>query len=170
VAAASYSLAELDRIQDRWQLRFPPDLIALLRQQRNPIEGSASFDWLLGDEADIQRRLDWPFEGFLFDVERNGLWWPTWGPRPAEAAQRRDALRAVFATVPKLIPLFGHRYLPADPCEPGNPVFSVYQSDVIYYGADLQDWMQRERTGWDTVPWPPVKKIRFWSEAEERNG
>jgi hypothetical protein len=75
----------------------------------------------------------------------------------------------VFAEAPKLIPLLGHRYLPADPCEAGNPVFSVYQSDVIYYGANLQDWMRWEVDGWDAEPWPAISRIRFWSDAEERN-
>jgi hypothetical protein len=26
------------------------------------------------------------------------------------------------------------------PHEPGNPVLSVYQTDIIYYGNDLLDW------------------------------
>jgi hypothetical protein len=164
-----YSPPELDAIQDRWQLRFPPDLVALLREHRRPIDGPGSFDWLATDAADIQRRLDGPFDGFLFDVEHAGLWWPEWGSRPDDADGRRAVVRGVFDDMPRLIPLYGHRYLPAEPLESGNPVFSVHQSDVIYYGANLQDWMQRERDAWDAKPWPPLKRIRFWSEAEDRN-
>jgi hypothetical protein len=79
----------------------------------------------------------------------------------------------VFAAAPRLIPLDGHRYLPETPHERGNPVFSVYQSDVIYYGADLADWVRREDLGWDVGipidPARPPKEIPFWSEAVRRN-
>jgi hypothetical protein len=44
--------------------------------------------------------------------------------------------------------LISHRYLPEKSHEPGNPVFSVYQADVIYYGADLIDYFEREFAGW----------------------
>ena len=165
-----YSDLELDAIQHRWQLGFPPDLIAHLRRQRSFGKGSGAFDWLTTREEQIQARLDWPFESFLFDVEHDQLWWPEWGAKSESAHERRARLTTVFAEAPKLIPLFGHRYLPADPCEAGNPVFSVYQSDVIYYGTDLEDWLRREIGGWDSAPWPAIKRIRFWSDAEERNG
>ena len=44
------------------------------------------------------------------------------------------------AQAPRLIPLISHRYLPETANETGNPVFSVYQSDVIHYGTDVADY------------------------------
>jgi hypothetical protein len=115
--------------------------------------------------------LDWPFEGLLFDVERNKLWWPEWGERPTCADERSEVLRSVVSHAPKLIPLIGHRFLPEEPCESGNPVFCVHQADVIYYGADLNDYFEREFAGSDHRPWPDqIKHIRFWSDLVERNG
>src|SRR5262249_17955195 len=76
----------------------------------------------------------------------------------------------------KLIPLISHRYLPEEPHEAGNPVFSVYQSDVIYYGTDLIDYFEREFTGRDYRPrldqlrLNQMKHIRFWSDLVERSG
>jgi hypothetical protein len=164
-----YSHREIDDIQERWNLRFPPDLIDLLLLHRPLVHGPASFDWLLTDTAVIQDRLDWPFEGFWFDVAHNGVWWPTWGSKLANDEEQRERLKTVLAEAPKLIPLFGHRYIPDEPCESGNPVFSVYQTDVIYYGANLLDWLERESGTFNMNPWPQVKEIRFWSEAVERN-
>jgi hypothetical protein len=93
-----------------------------------------------------------------------------WGERPASPDDRKEVLRSVVARAPKLIPLFNHRYLPEEPHEAGNPVFSVYQSDVIYYGTDLTDYFEREFTGWHCRPWPDqIKHIRFWSDLVERN-
>ena len=49
-------------------------------------------------------------------------------------------------------------------------MFSVYQSDVIYYGADLTDYFEREFAGGNNRPWPDqIKYIRFWSDLVERN-
>lgn len=166
-----YSQAELEDVQARWGLRFPPDLVDLLREHRPlPLPGSnISFDWLLSEPALIQGRLDWPFESFWFDVENNDAWWPEWGEKPSSLAEQRDRLKQVFAEAPKLIPLYSHRYIPQEPLESGNPVFSVYQMDVICYGTDLKDWIERERGGWSAKSWRTIKEIRFWSEALRKN-
>lgn len=159
-----YTAAELERAQTRFQLTFPPDLIDLLRDRR-PVGGP---DW--NDEDVVRSLLAWPFEGLLFDVEEADLWWPEWGARPANADERAEVLRSVVARAPRLIPVFSHRYLPATPNEAGNPVFSVYQSDVIHYGANLEDYLAREENGWNSRPWPQtVREIDFWSEVVRRN-
>jgi hypothetical protein len=164
-----YSQGEIDDIQAHWRLRFPPDLVALLREQRPLLGGRGAFDWINSDPDTIRARLDWPLESFWFDVQHSEVWWEDWGDKPAGAPEQRAILNATFAKAPKLIPLFGHRYIAEEPCEPGNPVLSIYQTDVICYGANLEDWLRRERGGWSTRPWPPVKTIRFWSEALRRN-
>lgn len=169
--SAGYSQSEIEDIQSRWKLRFPPDLIELMRQRRPLI--SDGFDWFKSSAEEIQRKLDWPYEGFLFDVRHNDLWWPEWGPKPISGAEQAATLSEVIAKAPKLIPLFGHRYLPETPFESGNPVFSVWQSDVIYYGENLADWILREETRLDAgrpiEPDFPPKEIPFWSETVRRN-
>jgi hypothetical protein len=71
---------------------------------------------------------------------------------------------------PAELRVLGHRYLPEQPHEPGNPVFSVYQADVIYYGADLIDYFEREFAGWGHRPWPDqIRYIPFWSDLVARN-
>lgn len=159
-----YSAAELDRAQTRFNLVFPPDLIDLLLD-RQPVGGP---NW--NDEQDVRSALAWPFEGLLFDVEEAGLWWEEWGVRPDGSGERAKILRGVVARAPRLIPILGHRYLPATPCLAGNPVFSVYQSDVIPYGANLADYIDREENGWRSKPWPEtLREIDFWSEMVRRN-
>ncbi len=159
-----YTASELERAQSRFRLDFPSDLVELLLDRR-PVGGT---DW--NNEESVRSQLAWPFEGLLFDVEENGLWWPEWGDRPAKPEERAEVLRDVVGRAPKLIPLFGHRYLPASPSRPGNPVFSVYQSDIIHYGADLGDYIDREENGSECRPWPKVmREIDFWSEMVRRN-
>lgn len=92
------------------------------------------------------------------------------GEKPASLEARKEVLHSVVSRAPKLIPLISHRYLPERPQESGNPVFSVYQADVIYYGTDLADYFEREFFGWYHRPWPDqIKHIPFWSDLVERN-
>ena len=160
-----YTEGELDAAQAKYDLVFPPDLVALFREKR-PVLG---YDWR-SDDKEIREMLAWPLEGLLFDVENDSLWWPAWGERPARADDRAEVLRDVVAQAPKLIPLISHRYLPADPHEAGNPVFSVYQSDIIYYGANLTDYFEREFMGLHRPLPRPIKRIQFWSEFVGPNG
>ena len=52
--------------------------------------------------------------------------------------------RAHLARVPRLVPVFSHRYLSSDPQFKPSPVFSVHQSDVIFYGDNLLDYVAHE--------------------------
>jgi hypothetical protein len=159
-----YTQAELDEAQERFELHFPPDLVALLREHRPP----GGHDWT-GDEEPIRRMIAWPLDGLLFDVEMDGLWWPEWGERPPGEAERTEVVTAVIQAAPRLIPIYSQRFIPAEPHEPGNPVFSVHQSDIIFYGSNLQDYLEHEFSR----PRPErivgeTKNIRFWSDAVER--
>jgi hypothetical protein len=159
-----YTQAELVRAQRRFGLTFPPDLVALLRRRR-PVNGH---DWT--HNRAIRRALDQPFNGLLAAVENGRLWWPEWGRLPSSARAREQVLQEVVSLAPKLIPLIGHRYLPEQPHEAGNPVFSIVGVDAIYYGANLKDYFERKFTGWHSGPWPAqIKYITFWSDLVERN-
>jgi len=95
------------------------------------------------------------------------MFWPrSWGPRPTDPAQAEAVTRERMTAVPMLIPVFAHRYLPAAPWPSGSPVFSVYQTDVIFYGDDLADYVAHEyhlpeASLRDHLP--PVR-IPFWSD------
>ena len=168
-----YTQSELDGIQAEWNLRFPPDLLAILRDRRRVIDQGdkfRSFDWLEVSDDVIRDSLNWPFEGFLFDVENDNLWWPEWGQRSTDKFAREERLRSIFADAPKLIPIYGHRYIPEEPHEAGNPIFSIWQADIIHYGADLEDYIARETRSpdsWQEMKTP--KTIRFWTRAVEFN-
>lgn len=158
-----YTQAELDRAQRRFGLVFPPDLVALLRRKR-PVAG---YDWT--DERAIQRALEEPFNGLLASVESGQLWWPEWGRLPRSASAREQALRDIVSRAPKLIPLVSNRYLPEQPHEAGNPVFSIFYADAICFGANLKDYFEREFDWWSSRPSPrPTKHIPFWSDLVER--
>lgn len=163
---SGYTSGELEMAQERYGLRFPPDLIELLLDRR-PLDG---WDWR-NDDAGIRRALSHPLDGLLFDLEHNDLWWPEWGERPSSPEERARVLTAVVGAAPRLMPLIAHRYIPETPREVGNPVFSVMQSDVIYYGANLAEYFANEFAyEWGaTFNIGSPRRIPFWSDLVERN-
>jgi hypothetical protein len=163
VWAEGYTQEELDDAQEKYDLTFPPDLIALFLERR-PVQG---WDWR-SDEPEIREMLERPCEGLIFDVEHDGLWWPEWGDRPDHENERAETLRAIVQQAPKLVPLVSHRYIPCEPNEAGNPVFSIHQSDVIYYGVNLDDYFEREFGHPRRLVAKPMRHIRFWSKLVDR--
>ena len=101
---------DLRQAEERFGLRFPPDLFDFLQERRFP----QGYDWA-GDGAAIEVALGRPLEGILFDVEHNDIWWLEWGDRPTTETERADVVAAVIKAAPKLVPLYSHRYLPAEP-------------------------------------------------------
>lgn len=125
-------------------------------------------DWRHGDPTELRRMLDWPVEGVLFDVEHNVMWDPDWGSRPHTVDERLAVAAKHLAAVPQLVPVHGHRYLPAGRGASGHPVLSVYQTDIIYYGLDLSDYIHQEfgGPGLDRADpaWNPVATVPFWKD------
>lgn len=167
--APGLSTAEIEGAESAHGFRFPPDLRRLLSHALP--EGEPFPNWREPGSAFILDRLSWPADSICFDIEHDNFWFPAWGERPAELGDAKLQARTALRSAPFLIPIFGHRYLPATPCAAGNPVFSVYQTDTIYYGFDLPHYLHSE-FGVDNpfeLRDAPVH-IEFWSDLEEMNG
>jgi hypothetical protein len=153
--------AEVAAVESRYGFRFPPDLRGFL-QTALP-KGPRFPDWRSGDEAAVRDWLDIPRQGVLFDIESNGFWLEVWGPRPASVGEASGRAEELLSAAPRLIPIYGHRMMPDEPHLPGNPVFSVHQTDIIHYGFDLADYFRHEFHLPGRQPWPEdVRPIRFW--------
>ena len=161
------SATEVQNIESRYRFRFPPDLRDFLMTGL-PVSNSFA-DWRSGSRVSLEAKLSWTYRGICFDIEHNGFWWNDWGVKP-------DNLRDAFAVAkwfvenaPRLIPIYGHRYISDSPSEAGNPVFSVYQTDIIYYGSNLWEYLDNEFSNAHQIT-EPVKRIPFWSEIIEGEG
>ena len=142
---------EVGAVEDRFGFRFPTDLRSFL-QTALPT-GPRFPDWRTPSSSALVDQLAWPFEGIAFDIEKSAFWWEPWGPRPAALPDAIAVAKAAVDCAPRLIPVFGHRYLPAEPDLAGNPVFSVYQTDIIHYGVDLERYLLCELPA-STTPKP----------------
>jgi hypothetical protein len=163
--ADGLSRDEIEATQSKYGFVFPPDLRAFLEYALPISEGWV--DWRDRHENVIRSRLDWPLEGMCFDVEHNNFWCRSWGVRPTSLEESFAVVRGALDRAPTLIPIYSHRYLPERPCLVGNPVFSVHQTDIVYYGDDLQNYLENEFSRHFGTPHrnigPQVREIEFWT-------
>ncbi len=154
--------AEVANVEGRFAFRFPPDLRSFL-QTALP-HGVGFPDWRSGDETMLRDWLNSPAEAVRFDVEHNGIWIDEWGARPDSTEEALATAGALITAAPRLIPIYSHRMMPDEPHLPGNPVLSVHQTDIIYYGFNLTDYFSHEFALPGREPWPEVvRPIRFWA-------
>lgn len=156
---------ELLAAERRFSFEFPPDLRAVLIDRLPVGEGFANWR----DLESVTKPIEWPWEGMRFDIEQDAFWHRDWGLRPAGLDDALAIARSHYDASPKLIPVYGHRYLPCAPNESGNPVFSVWQTDIIYYGVDLADWIRSEFSaeGWSIDENATIKHIPLWTSIAE---
>jgi tetratricopeptide (TPR) repeat protein len=167
---------ELRAAERRYSFRFPPDLRACLaaslptgpgfpnwrtNTRQHTIHDGSLVTWPL------EKVLASPLQGLLFDLKHNAFWPRPLGPRPATDAKARAALRAAVKAAPPLIPIYLHRFIPATP-DPGNPVLSVQQSDIVLYGHTLADFIQQEWTPNVRAAHARPRKVQFWTELLDR--
>lgn len=153
--------AEIVAVESQFGFRFLPDLREFL-QTALP-RGPQFPDWRSADEAVLRDWLDLPRQGVLFDVKHNAFWLKEWGPRPGSLEEALRVASALVSSAPRLVPVYGHRMIPDEPHLPGNPVFSVHQTDIIHYGFDLADYLRHEFGLPGRQAWPDqVRPIRFW--------
>jgi len=161
-------------IEVTFNFKFPPDLKEFL-QKGLPVS-ERFVNWRLGLKSKkefnkIQNRLNWPWEGMLFDIKHNTFWLKNWGIKPKNHDESFKIARQNYETYPKLIPIYSHRYIPESPNESGNPIFSVYQMDIIYFGTNLENYLIHE---FKIKPFKnsdrhSYKRIDFWSSIVEGN-
>jgi len=192
------SEGEVAKIEAAWSIRFPPDYRLFLHRLHTvdrPTKGigfrlaglvarkdPSFYNWQ-HESGSLRRMFAWPLEGLLFDVEHNNLWLEGWGAKPESLASRTSHLTELVRRAPQLIPVYAHRYLLAEPHAPGNPVFSIWQDDIIVYGQDLRSYflaefadllgLNRRRDHSVEVDEETMRKVQgvpFWGELIARNG
>jgi len=153
----------IDALEKQWEIQFPKDFRQFLSVLNAPDRGLYSVDWSdetpggleeqdddvsiydwNKDDEDLIAALNGPLNGLLFDVEEASLWLDSWGERPGKDTEVSKKVAELVAAAPKLIPITGHRYLLANSLEAGNPVLSVWQSDIIIYGSSLRNFLLLE--------------------------
>ncbi|RZI49117.1 SMI1/KNR4 family protein [Lactococcus kimchii] len=139
---------EIRKCEEIYDIKFPRNLKTML-MDFCPVQARKNgwYNWFDFSQENIQRikeRIDWQFEGLLFDVKENDFWLKEWGQVPDNMNERLALAKVNLQQVPKLVPICGHRFTTGNVETKDNPVFSVYQADVIYYGATLLEYFSIE--------------------------
>lgn len=153
--------SELANAQAEAGVAFPPDLCELLTATLP--SGRRFPDWRSRPRDAMGEWRAYLVDGIHFDVLHNDFWPSTWPACPDAPAESREIVEQRLAEAPALIPIYGHRGIPNEPLEAGNPVFSVSQTDIIIYGNDLADYLKHEFQGEDGSVELPERTIRFWT-------
>lgn len=157
---------QISDVEQFYKIQFPPDL-KMLFQSFVPASDKF-YDWSdfsASNVKRIQEMLKRPIEGILFDVKENHFWMNEWGERPIDNKFAVNVATDKLSNVPQLIPVYSHRYLPSKPLETDNPIISVVQTDIIYYGKDLYDYISVEFCGKDHcfIDFDSIKTgLPFW--------
>ncbi|CAN5254350.1 hypothetical protein BH10PSE6_BH10PSE6_34870 [soil metagenome] len=158
-------------IEEQLGFRLPEDFIYLFANLQDP--GGVLFSWGNFRKKDYDASIEWVWQGIEFDIRHNS-WLDRWGARPHASAEAIEVAKADFATWPKLLPIYGHRFLAAEPCRVGNPVFSIKQMDIVYYGYDLVQYLMLEfvlegHGAYDHTYFQKIQRVDVWSDfAEDR--
>jgi len=114
----------------------------------------------------IRSALKMPIEGLLSDFRNGDLWCEKWGLKPERDEDAIEILLARFKRAPEMIPIYAHRYMPSIPGCDNVPVFSIMQSDIIYYGTDLISYLEIEfgLKQYNDILQASFRQIEFWSD------
>ncbi len=163
---------EVELIENKFNFQFPPDLKVFLQNQLPISDSFVNWRLALHSETEynnIIKRMNWTLDGTLFDV-KHGKWYEIfWGEQPKTLEEKIAKVTDLYQTYPKLIPIYSHQYIPSTPNKVDNPVFSVYQTDIIYYGNDLADYFASEfyfelDDKLFNIAKEPKRIIPFWGE------
>ncbi|HAB8811070.1 TPA_asm: SMI1/KNR4 family protein [Listeria monocytogenes] len=163
------SYEQINIIQNLYKITFPPELKELL-MTFNPYQLYNWADLSEKNIAQMKNILALPKEGIMFDIKENSFWMNAWGGKPESMALAIDVAEYNLDQASPLIPIYSHRYIPSAPHETRNPVYSVHQTDVIVYGADLWDYFRIEfgNKKQEDIKFHKIKiNIPFWSGLTE---
>jgi hypothetical protein len=153
---------EIDVIEQKYQIKFTPEHRAFLnilhtidRQEEVEcydeegevycLKKSFFHNWKT-DDKELNYRFDWIFETIFDDILGvNQPWLESWGKvRPKSNVAKKEFFSNWLEQAPKLIPIFGHRFVVSEPSDCDNPILSVYGSDIIVYGWNMRHYLLSE--------------------------
>lgn len=158
---------QLDQVQERYNIVFPGQLRHFYRLGMPVSTGFVNWlDDSPGNVEQVKRKLKSPVRGILLTVELEESWPRAWGERPSSEEEALKIAGERINRAAGLIPLYSHRYMTCLDNSEDSPVLSVYGGDIIYYGSNLNNWLQIEFCGlpYRTIFESELPVIPGWQE------
>lgn len=160
------SHSDIDEIQRTYEIIFPQELVEFYTMALPVSKGFYNWkDFSSGNIEYIKSVIKRPEKDLLERI--NEIYWcGNWGDEPSEGEEKVDKIKHHLKMAPQLIPIFEHRYLPAYANSKSNPIFSVYGTDIIYYGDNLLSYLQIEFgiKDYNDVDYSLIPHIPFWTD------
>ena len=133
---------EINQIETLYSIKFP-DILKQFLQEKLPIS-NGFYDWRDFSEKNIEtiteiiNRPKKALKGLWEEID----WSENWGDIPISEIDKKSAIINRIEKAPKIIPVYRHRYIPCIGSNP--PVLSICDTDIIYYGKNLIDYLNHE--------------------------
>ena len=158
---------EVNKIEKYYDIFFPMELKKFYLTELPVSEGF--YNWRDMEEKNIKNieaALKRPLEGLMYDIKYNDFWCEKWGEKPENIERSQKVLLEYYSKAPKMIPIYSHRYMPFISKIEEIPVFSLMQSDIIYYGFDLISYFEIEFgiKKYSELLYHNFEYVDFWSD------
>jgi len=111
--------------------------------------------------SNFEKLINWPIEWILFDVQYNWFRHSNWWIKPSSMDQILFEATKHLNLTPRLIPIYWHRYISQISWW---PVLSIYQTDIVYYWCDLENYIMHE-LWYSNIHYNKIKvHIPFWTD------
>lgn len=160
--------SEIKKIESEYSLKLPQDFIDFYTHV--VLIGDLFYNWRDFSKENISKNKEkmtkYIEQGITFDIENNNFWYKKWGRKPLDKHQQLAVFFKEFAHIPKLIPIYGHRFMPTTIANNAElPIISVSQTDVIYYGHNILDFLERQFLEKDPMNVEQAyETIPFWTD------
>lgn len=156
---------EVMQMEKIYELIFPKSLRDFLMTALPVSKGF--YNWRNKEEKNIEyikNMIKQPIR-YINDMPEEVYWCEDWGEEPEEEDTFKKEVRKRLRVAPKLVPVFSHRYMPIIFNE-NPPIISVHGVDIIYYGADIQDYFKVEfgKKDQNTIDFEAISPIPFWTD------
>lgn len=138
---------EIKKIEERYSIKFPKSLIDFYSIGLPTGEGFVNWrDDSENNIIDIKKRLDRPFDGLIWGIEKNDFWVEGW-EKPNTLEAKKQKLLEKMKNEPKPIPIYIHRYILSAEGVDDPAVLSMHDDDIIVYGDNLLEYLDNEFIG-----------------------
>lgn len=156
---------EIVQIEKIYQIIFPNSLRKFLMTAL-PIS-NGFYNWRNTENPNIEfikEVIRRPIEEIDKSAEEV-YWCDDWGDEPEDVKDVAKEVRERLKKAPKLVPIYAHRYLPIT-LDENPPIISVHNLDIIYYGKNLENYIQIEFgvENQSEIEVNNIKPIPFWTD------
>jgi len=161
------SSQEIAEVEEFHSVSFPIEIKKLFTLGLPVSNGF--YDWRnmsLENTKHIKKVLEMHIKGLQSGLMDGEFWCEDWGLQPESIEEAQKVLLKRYNDAPKLIPIYSHRYMPFIPEKTNIPVFSIMQSDIIYYGMDLISYLEVEFgfRQYNDMMQSCFQYVTFWSD------